>query len=352
VVDVADAAVATPIYFPPVRVEIPGKKDSAPLWLVDGSVVCSDPSILALNAAKKKWGDKEDFRVLSISCGQMSRRIDGQEASTFGGALHWIQQDILSVAMDGSFVATQLSELLGPDFLRVDYDLPAGGDAFDLISPQNIEQLRKVGRDLYQKFKPQLVKFFEPPKPRAPKEEETIKKSSSKSSLKKLKEEEEKKKLKEDEDKKRREEEDRRKQEEEERKKQEDKERRRREEEEKKKQEQEAAKKKAEPSSSEEEEDSEEEDAKNTSTRVKPAPISTKNLATNGEVSDSGTEESEEEEEEGEEEEEEEEEEVKAEKVRQEVNETEKKGTGKKPKKASKGNNDDEDDDEEGCIIS
>ena len=61
--------------------------------------------------------------------------------------------------MDGSFVATQLSELLGPDFLRVDFDLPAGGDAFDLISPQNIEQLRKVGRDLYQKFKPQLVKF-------------------------------------------------------------------------------------------------------------------------------------------------------------------------------------------------
>ena len=198
VVDLADAATATPLYYPPVKVEVPGsKKDTKPLWFIDGSVVSSDPSLLALSSARKKWGEKEEYRILSLGCGQKSRPINGEEAATYGG-LDWLQHDLLGIAMDGGHLASHLSDILGSSYLRVDGELAPSNDDLDELSPHNIEQLRKLGKDLYTKHKAALVKFFEPPKPKV-KEEESLKKSSSKSSLKKLKEEEEAKRKREEE---------------------------------------------------------------------------------------------------------------------------------------------------------
>jgi hypothetical protein len=326
-VEIADAATATPLYYPSIKVEVLGKKDAKPLWLIDGSVVCSDPSLLALSSARRKWGETEEYRVLSISCGQKGRSINGSESATYGG-LDWLQHDLLGIAMDGSYVSSHLADILGPSFLRIDCDLAPENDDTDELSPQNIEQLRKLGKDLYAKNKGLVAKFFEPPKPK-PKEEETLRKSSSKNSLRKVKEEEERKK--------REEEEAARKKKEEEEAAQKKKE----EEERKKREEEEAARKKAAISkvaeeteeSEDDEETGESEEEDDHDEKAKTGSSKKGNLSEEDSYESESESESE-----------------KAKKTKEKENSKEKEKE-KEKKKKKEGDEDDEDDDE-GCIIS
>jgi len=201
--ELADAATATPIYFSSVKIGSNSKSSSSSAsnqWFIDGSLVCSDPSLLAFAHAKHKWGEYDEIKVLSIGCGRPTRMINGVEAIQYGG-IDWLQHDLLGISMDSSLASNQLAELFPTQYLRVDAPLTNLSEDFDDMSPENIEKLKKFGKELFQAHKQQILKFFEAPKVKSkekerPKEreEEVVKKSSSKSNLKKMKEEEEKKK--------------------------------------------------------------------------------------------------------------------------------------------------------------
>jgi len=145
---VARATSAAPTYFEPLRLETGDSSDY--YALIDGGVFANNPAMCAFVEAKTTHPDTNDFLVLSIGTGEMTRRLPYDEVKNWG-LLRWAQP-ILSVVFDGvnDTVDYQLKQLLpltreGHErYYRFQTRLDMGNDDMDDASETNIHALKSL----------------------------------------------------------------------------------------------------------------------------------------------------------------------------------------------------------------
>ena len=109
---VARATSAAPTYFEPVKIESPGVNDY--YALVDGGVHSNNPAMCALVEAKVAYPDADDFLMVSLGTGEMTRPIPYDQAKGWG-LVGWVRP-LIDIMFDGMIntVDYQLRQLL-PD---------------------------------------------------------------------------------------------------------------------------------------------------------------------------------------------------------------------------------------------
>lgn len=143
---VARATSAAPTYFEPIKIEAENASDY--YALIDGGVFANNPAMCALIEAKSTYPKSDDFLVVSLGTGELTRRLPYDEARGWGLA-RWAQP-ILSVIFDGvnDTVDYQLKQLLPPAkdgtnrYYRFQTRLDEGNDDMDDASRTNIRVLK------------------------------------------------------------------------------------------------------------------------------------------------------------------------------------------------------------------
>lgn len=167
--DAARATSAAPTYFEPARVYSKDKQS----WyaLVDGGLYANDPTMVALTdvLAGESGADDphvEDVAILSLGTGAAPVSFPYADAVDWG-YLSWAGPAI-NMAMRGSLqtVHFQLSNLFknigsGGQYLRVNPKLSNDNDAMDDAREQNIDALKKVGKETIKKYEARIDSFIE-----------------------------------------------------------------------------------------------------------------------------------------------------------------------------------------------
>ena len=145
---VARATSAAPTYFEPLKIET----ESACTYyaLIDGGVFANNPALCAYAEARNTHPEEEDFLVVSLGTGELTRRLPYEEVKDWGVA-RWAQP-ILGVVFDGvnSTVDYQLRQLLPPRngiqrYYRFQTRLDEGNDDMDDASRTNLHVLKLLG---------------------------------------------------------------------------------------------------------------------------------------------------------------------------------------------------------------
>ena len=143
--EVARATSAAPTYFEPIR--LPAGPEGA-LAFIDGGVHSNNPAMCAYVEARKIHPEENDFLVVSLGTGELTRSMPYEEVRGWGLAL-WAQP-ILNVVFDGvaDTVDYQLRELLSAEpgearrYYRFQTVLDIGKDDMDDASRTNIAALK------------------------------------------------------------------------------------------------------------------------------------------------------------------------------------------------------------------
>jgi patatin-like phospholipase/acyl hydrolase len=144
---VARATSAAPTYFEPLKLET---DESVQYYaLVDGGVFANNPAMCAYVEGLTSFPDAEDFLVVSLGTGQLTRPILYNDAKDWG-LLGWAQP-LLSVIFDGvnDTVEYQLKQLLPPKdkrtrYYRLQVRLNEGSDDMDDASRTNLRVLKLI----------------------------------------------------------------------------------------------------------------------------------------------------------------------------------------------------------------
>lgn len=153
---VARATSAAPTYFEPCRITAQGDKN--PSWaLVDGGVFANNPAMCGFAEALAIYGPDQDYLMVSLGTGQLTRPLPYEDAKDWGLA-GWAQ-NIISVIFDGvqDTVDYQLKQLLpateGPTrrYYRFQTELDKGSDDMDDASKGNLFVLRQKAKELVHK---------------------------------------------------------------------------------------------------------------------------------------------------------------------------------------------------------
>jgi patatin-like phospholipase/acyl hydrolase len=149
---VARATSAAPTYFEPFKLET---NDSSDYYtLIDGGVFANNPAMCGFVEAKALYPEADNFLVVSLGTGELTRRLPYHEVKGWGLA-RWAQP-ILSVVFDGvsDTVDYQLRELLPPAkdgtrrYYRFQTRLDEGNDDMDDASRTNIHILKLLAEDI------------------------------------------------------------------------------------------------------------------------------------------------------------------------------------------------------------
>jgi patatin-like phospholipase/acyl hydrolase len=148
----ARATSAAPTYFEPAKLQAAGSSDY--YALVDGGVFANNPAMCAFAEARTLWPEEEDFLVVSLGTGELTRRIPYDDAKGWGLA-KWAQP-ILGVVFDGvsDTVDFQLGQLCRDEhtrvssYLRLQVRLDEGSDDMDNATRGNIHVLRMLAEEL------------------------------------------------------------------------------------------------------------------------------------------------------------------------------------------------------------
>ena len=152
---VARATSAAPTYFEPFKIDTNKQAD---YWaLIDGGVFANNPAMCAYAEAKATRKDAQDFLVVSLGTGELTRPLPYDQATGWGLAL-WAQP-ILSVMFDGvsDTVDYQLQQMLPtlddgkPRYYRFQVRLDEGSDDMDDASRTNLRVLQLIAEDMIQK---------------------------------------------------------------------------------------------------------------------------------------------------------------------------------------------------------
>jgi uncharacterized protein len=143
--DVARATSAAPTYFEPLQLKVGALGDRA---FIDGGVHSNNPAMCAYVEARKIHPEENDFLVVSLGTGELTRSLPYEEVEGWGLAL-WAQP-ILNVVFDGvaDTVDYQLRELLSTEdgdarrYYRFQTQLDIGKDDMDDASRTNIAALK------------------------------------------------------------------------------------------------------------------------------------------------------------------------------------------------------------------
>ncbi len=152
--DVARATSAAPTYFEPLLVE-GGPHDGCAL--IDGGVHSNNPAMCAYVEARKIHPEEDDFLVVSLGTGELTRSLPYEEVKGWGLAL-WAQP-ILNVVFDGvaDTVDYQLREILSTEegearrYYRFQTVLNIGKDDMDDASRTNITALKTKAKEIISK---------------------------------------------------------------------------------------------------------------------------------------------------------------------------------------------------------
>ncbi len=152
--EVARATSAAPTYFEPFLVEGGPHGGRA---LIDGGVHSNNPAMCAYVEARKIHPEENDFLVVSLGTGELTRSMPYEEVRGWGLAL-WAQP-ILSVVFDGvaDTVDYQLRELLSTEegearrYYRFQTVLDIGKDDMDDASPTNVAALKVKAQEIISK---------------------------------------------------------------------------------------------------------------------------------------------------------------------------------------------------------
>jgi uncharacterized protein len=152
--EIARATSAAPTYFEPFLVE-GGPHDKCAL--IDGGVHSNNPAMCAYVEARKIHPEEDDFLVVSLGTGELTRSLPYEEVKGWGLAL-WAQP-ILNVVFDGvaDTVDYQLRELLSTEegearrYYRFQTVLNIGKDDMDDASATNIQALKTKAKEIISK---------------------------------------------------------------------------------------------------------------------------------------------------------------------------------------------------------
>jgi uncharacterized protein len=149
--EIARATSAAPTYFEPFLVEGGAHEKCA---LIDGGVHSNNPAMCAYVEARKIHPEENDFLVVSLGTGELTRNMPYEEVKGWGLAL-WAQP-ILNVVFDGvaDTVDYQLRELLSTEegdvrrYYRFQTVLDIGKDDMDDASATNIAALKTKAQQI------------------------------------------------------------------------------------------------------------------------------------------------------------------------------------------------------------
>lgn len=158
----ARATSAAPTYFEPARLEL---ESGDYLALVDGGVFANNPAMCAYAEARVLWPDEDDFTVVSLGTGELTRQIPYDQAKGWGLA-KWAQP-ILGVVFDGvsDTVDYQLGEMCRDDdagvarYHRFQVTLTEGSDDMDDASRTNLRVLRLLAENLVDQNEAELKRL-------------------------------------------------------------------------------------------------------------------------------------------------------------------------------------------------
>lgn len=139
------ATSAAPTYFEPALVDM----DQRERALIDGGVFMNSPAVSAYAEALKLFPG-EDFQMLSLGTGELTRKIPIEDSRTWGKA-GWLMP-LLSCMFDGMSDAAdhQMSLFLGDRYQRLQLRLIGANDDMDDASSENIAALEALASKLLQ----------------------------------------------------------------------------------------------------------------------------------------------------------------------------------------------------------
>jgi hypothetical protein len=138
----ARATSAAPLFFEPARVQVQNRT----LALIDGAVFANNPTMSAFAEARRIFPNEQEFLVVSIGTGELTRPITYNEAKDWG-LVEWAFP-ILGVVFDGVSDATdyhmhQMLNLEGRrQFYRFQTRLDIASDDLDNVARANLIALR------------------------------------------------------------------------------------------------------------------------------------------------------------------------------------------------------------------
>jgi patatin-like phospholipase/acyl hydrolase len=144
---VARATSAAPTYFEPLKIDTEDRSDY--YALIDGGVFANNPGMCAYVEAKNTYPDADDFMVVSLGTGELTRRLPYEEVKGWGLA-RWVQP-LISVMFDGvsDTVDYQLKNLLPVNrYFRFQIRLDEGNDDMDDATRTNIRVLKLLAEDI------------------------------------------------------------------------------------------------------------------------------------------------------------------------------------------------------------
>jgi patatin-like phospholipase/acyl hydrolase len=139
------ATSAAPTYFEPAHVEL----DGAVRTLVDGGVFINSPSVSAYAEALKLFPG-EEFQMLSLGTGELTRTIHKEDADGWGKA-GWLLP-LLSCMFDGMADAAdhQMRLFLGENYQRLQLTLVGANDDMDDATPENLILLEGLAQKMME----------------------------------------------------------------------------------------------------------------------------------------------------------------------------------------------------------
>jgi uncharacterized protein len=138
--DVARATSAAPTYFEPLRLKADESTDY--YSLVDGGVFANNPAMCAWVDARAHFAGEQDFLMVSLGTGGLTRPIRYDKARHWGVA-RWAKP-VLDIAFDGvsSTVDYQLRQLLPQRYHRLQPVLSPDQQDMDNASSGNMRSLK------------------------------------------------------------------------------------------------------------------------------------------------------------------------------------------------------------------
>ena len=138
---VARGTSAAPTYFEPARVQNAEKKF---FTMVDGGVYANNPAMCAYVAAKRIYPNADEYLVVSLGTGLLSKHLSYDEVKSFG-LIGWARP-LLDIMFSGSSdtVDYQLDQLYPTvSHFRFQTSLEGASEAMDNATPENLHNLIK-----------------------------------------------------------------------------------------------------------------------------------------------------------------------------------------------------------------
>ena len=151
--DAIDASSAAPGYFPSVKIN----ND----YYIDGGICCNSPTDCIYANALKKYGPNETFKILSIGTGYKKEKTIQPNQ---WGMIQWILKgNLLNTIFSSTeevvdYRVNVFKHALNHEYIHINEPIP--NDELDDTSPENIQQLKLIGNEWWEKYKNEIKHFF------------------------------------------------------------------------------------------------------------------------------------------------------------------------------------------------